>query len=131
MALVALMMLMAGSQAALAAPTTLVCTGNDGTLTLDLNEAKGTVTADYPAMPVYPGSKQTIDARTTGPFPATFVPKTITWDAATESDKKADAGIRRPSSLDRMTGALQEQVCNQTGCSGIYAYNCRKGEQQF
>jgi hypothetical protein len=119
------------SNAALAAPATLVCSGNSGTLTIDLNDAKGTVAVSYPAMPVYPGSNQTAPARTTGPFPAAFDPKTITWDEATEDDRKADASIRRPASLDRMTGALQEQVCNKTNCSGIYASNCHKGEQQF
>lgn len=127
----AMLMLMASYHVAQAAPTTLVCTGNNATFTLDLNEAKGTVTNNYPAAPLYPGSPQTFPARTEGPFPATFDSKTIAWDCATESDKKASASIRRPSSLDRMTGILQQQVCDQTGCSGIYNYNCHRGEQQF
>jgi hypothetical protein len=81
-ALVALVMLVASSQIALANTTTLVCAAPSAawpTLNVELNEAKGTATLNWGAHAPYPGGA-IMPAYSVGPLTATFDTKSVTFD---------------------------------------------------
>jgi hypothetical protein len=85
-ALVALAMLLASGQAAMAETKMIVCTDDDyrqaGKLTIDFDQTKGTVTVDIAASTrtLHNGSTIDVPGNSMGTLPATFGPKTITFD---------------------------------------------------
>ena len=141
--LVALAMLVATSKIALADTTKLICHMNDniywveeGPTTIELNEAQGTVVAiNYSAYHRAPQSPYAnirqgyvTDARTTGPFSATFTADTITWQ---------DVNPRYPTiygnfSIDRTTGVFVGHLFVDGKPNGdTLSYTCHAGQKQF
>ena len=107
-ALLGAAILIAASQIALAAPTTLVCHNDsrpgDPDITVDLNDAKGTATINNPAyyMPNGNLSPVFVPASSAGPFAAKFDARTITFD-----QKIVDGpATYHHHTIDRLTGVL-------------------------
>jgi hypothetical protein len=122
-ALVALAMLVASATGALAAPVQLVCerTGNVGSH----EKTPFAITLDVDAKTIRiitPG----IDTPTTS---AQITDSTISFDA--ERTDAVGRGTSRPSSLDRLTGVLHQQMCDRTTCCCSYNSQCHKAEKQF
>jgi hypothetical protein len=126
--LAALAMLAAMSQPSRAALTTLVCTNSSAypTFTVDLDEAKGTATINYPARS-FTTPHVDVPAHSDGPFAAKFEAKTVTFDKKVGGDPPGNDHF----TIDRLTGEFQEQVCDPRGCSGFAVSHCHKGEKQF
>jgi hypothetical protein len=100
--LLGITMLLTASTAALAAPTTLICTNNqrpsDPAFTIDLDEAKGTVTIASTIMT------------------ATFDAREIKWVLNNVSEK-----------IDRVTGLYTADL----GQGVVLSFPCRAGKAQF
>jgi hypothetical protein len=61
--------------------------------------------------------------------PAAITESMIKWNAAYKDDPEY---VRRPATLDRVTGVVHIEVCDRTSCStNNYTGQCHKGEQQF
>ena len=114
--------LVAASQTARAASTTLICDvlpGSccviDGPGSIDLNEAGGSITLHSPPMHTsnqsYPGGV----AR----YPAKFDPKTITFVG---SETSTSGGVGEKITINRLTGIF---VMNEV------TWTCRAGKRQF
>jgi hypothetical protein len=131
-ALLGVSILVAASQATLAAQTTLVCNGPWGLFTVDLNEAARTVTLHYPAKPVpetIPPS--VIPASTVGPFGAKFNSKSITFISPF-----GDPTVHENWTLDRMTGVLLEYrgvnaPYDRASLRNVFSHTCHVGKKQF
>ena len=138
-----LTMLVASPEIALADTTKLICHMNDniywveeGPTTIELNEAQGTVVAiNYSAYHRAPQSPHAnirqgyvTDARTTGPFSATFTADTITWQ---------DVNPRYPTiygnfSIDRTTGVFVGHLFADGRSNGdSLSYTCHAAQKQF
>lgn len=125
-----------------AATTTLICHNDDrpdfGQISVILNEAKGTVTINYPARSVPNGRFPPIDvpASSSGPITAKFSSETIDF-----SQEKALTGTLTQYSrytIDRLTGVLLAYQSNNAPWERAAAhdrvmwhYTCHKGEKQF
>lgn len=128
------------SQAAIATPTTLVCSNDTrpdfGGMTVDLDEAGGTATINYPARTEYRVSPpQTYPAHSVGPFRATFDVKQVVFD---QQDQTGSIALYAHYTIDRLTGALFEfssmyAPFNQAGPRDrvVYQYTCHVGHPQF
>jgi len=133
-------MLLASSQSLFAEPVTLVCTGDPGEtvtsgvpVTYDLDEARGTVTINWPVTTVpngrYPPIVHPAGSAT---LPATFSPKAITFD------RNYDTGDYNHYVIDRLTGRLT--MLNSTGAAfetaspkdrSILHGTCHVGKAEF
>ncbi len=135
--LLAAAILVAADRATLAAPATLVCHNNsrasDPDITVDLNDAKGTVTINNPAYYV-PGNVF-VPASSAGPFAAKFDARTITFD-----QKKDLGGTMRytHNRMDRLTGVFFQY--NSDGAPWdqakpqyrvMYHFTCHVGKAKF
>jgi hypothetical protein len=137
---VVLAMLAASSKIALADTTKLICHMNDniywveeGPTTIELNEAQGTVVAiNYSAYHRAPQSPfahirqgYVNDARTTGPFSATFTADTITWHDVNRE-------MYTNFSIDRTTGVFVGHTFVNGKFNGdTLSYTCHAGQKQF
>jgi hypothetical protein len=118
-ALVALVVLIATGQPALAAVTTLVCPAYSPSwppLEIELNEAKGTATVNWDA---WIGPDRTHPASSEGTFAASFNSKSVTFDDNTQS---------RHFEINRLTGAL---VIKEENAGFETKWDCRVGKAQF
>jgi hypothetical protein len=131
-ALLGVSILVAASQATLAVQTTLVCSGPWGLFTIDLNEAAGAVTLNYPAKPVpetVPPS--VIPASTVGPFAAKFNGKSIPFVSPF-----GDPTVHENWTLDRLTGVLLEYrgvnaPYDRATLRNVFSHTCHVGRKQF
>lgn len=108
-----LLALAAASKMALADTTTLVCNNNNGTITIDLDEAQHTV-----SMGVTP----------TRPVPAVFDSKKITFTEVPCSTY-TDGQCTWNYTLDRVTGILSMILGNGVRFPNLYT--CHPGKVQF
>jgi hypothetical protein len=125
-----------------AATTTLICHNDDrpdfGQISVILNEAKGTVSINYPARSVPNGRFPPIDvpASSTGPMTAKFGSDSIDF-----SQQKAETDtltLYSRYNIDRLTGVLLAyQSTNAPWDKAaprdrvMWHYSCHKGEKQF
>lgn len=114
--LLAALVVLGSSQAALAATTTLICDVphsdrviTDGVPTIDLNEAEGTVTIHYAAWRSVNGGSQ-FPEKTIGPIPAEFGLDIITIPPV----ERPGWSIEQPVTLSRVTGfwSLNSWTCH-------------------
>jgi hypothetical protein len=128
---VALAMLIASSQLAMADTKTLVCQWTpELQFTIDLNEVQGIVTINYPASTAS-GSTYVSPAHTVGPMAATFDSKAVTFDSK-------DPSFFEHYTIDRVTGLFSmyssanapwDQAAPQDRF--IRQYNCHVSNAQF
>ncbi len=119
-ALIVLAVLLASSQMAWAAPTTLICDTSAGNAvgpgTIDLDETGGSITIYYPPSRNYGGNPDPMPAGLLGTFPAKFEPGTISfvWSKG--------PGVSESVTINRQTGVF---VMN-----GV-TWTCHLGKAQF
>ena len=110
-------------QTAMADPTTLVCTtGDSGTTTIDLDEAKGTVTINNPAVR-HPDMSFTI--------PASSVTYTARFDQKTIVAETHDS-THQTFTINRITGIVAVDGTYPNGGETYHAdWPCHVGKAQF
>jgi len=134
--LLGIILAVGASQSAFAAPTSLVCNNEsrpgDPLITIDLDDAKGTATLNFPAFNLPPPSRGHVPARSVGPLAAKFNPKAITFSYTDDSTGFHDYRI------DRLTGVLlsffghgakfeQADPKNRV----MYRWTCQVGKAKF
>lgn len=130
--------LLMSSTTTLADPTTLVCNNDTrpdlGPISVDLNQAQGTVTENAPARSVPNGDLPPIDmpAASNGPFPAKFDAKTISFD------RKVNDQSYWHITIDRVTGVLLWYSSDFAPWDeatpenrAMFQYSCHVGQTQF
>ncbi len=122
-ALIVLAVLLASSQTTLADPTTLVCsTGESSPTTFDLDEAKGTVTINNPAV-------RHSDMSFT--IPASSVTYTARFDQKTIVVEIYDS-THQTFTINRMTGIVGVDGTYPNGGETYHAdWPCHVGKAQF
>jgi hypothetical protein len=132
-ALLGAAILIAASQTALAAPTTLVCRRN-GSLGADvftLNEAQRTVTIAFAASQNNDGSVS--PARSPGPLSATFTDNSITisHDHRYYGYSSTDTGIIDTYVINRVAATVELTNVYNNGVVGHAEWTCHVGKKQF
>jgi len=122
--LVALVLLATGSQAARAETTTLVCTtGEPSPTTVDLNEARGTVTLNFPAVQLPATTPPaTLPARSES-YAAEYDQKTITVETHDE--------MHKTYTINRLTGIIAVDGSYPTGGTFHGDWTCQVGKAKF
>ncbi len=123
--MVAFVVFVAAGGPALAEPVTLVCDANgpagvyryDGQITVEMDEARGTVVVNYPGVtglvPVFHR-----ESHSTGLLVATFSPNSIAFRIPSES-----------ITISRVTG--EAVLTTDNGATMAENWNCRPGRKQF
>jgi hypothetical protein len=132
-ALLGMAVLVAACQTALADPTSLICDTTEpqyaGPATVDLNEAKSTVTIHFPGSkpaPPLPGPP----AYTVGPSPATFSPTTITF---TQPSSGGGTTVSTTYVTNRLTATVEETGVTNDPYRPTFnnTWSCHVGTAQF
>lgn len=132
-ALLGTAILIAASQIALAAPTTLVCRRNVslGPDVFTLNEAQRTVTIAFAAARNDDGSVS--PARSPGPLSATFTDDSITisHDHRYYGYSSTDTGIIDTYVINRVAATVELTNVYNNGVVGHAEWTCQVGKKQF
>jgi hypothetical protein len=129
--------LLVAGQSVFADPITLLCANitrpDFSTLTVDLDEAQGLATVNWPTSSIPNGAYPPIivAAYSSGPLKAKFDPKSVTFD-----ENRGEGYIRY--TIDRLTGELLQYQSHgapwdQVGPNNrvLYRHSCRVGKTQF
>ena len=132
-ALLGAAILIAASQTALAAPTTLVCrrNGSLGPDVFTLIEAQRTVTIAFAAAQNNDGSVS--PARSPGPLSATFTDDSITisHDHRYYGYSSTDTGIIDTYVINRVAATVELTQVANNNVVGHAEWTCRVGKKQF